>query len=105
MNFWGVVKILVCCYLLALTIFGTILSIFTSYICFRLRKNITFIFIGIGSTAAIFTLYFWNLNNISQEFFNFDLLNSNYWLCKFGNFYQFSSLEICAWVLVKKKFI
>ena len=104
MDFWNTVKKLLCSYLLVLTIFGTITSIFTSYICFRLRKNITFIFIGVESIASIFTLYFWNLNNVSQELFNFDLLNSNFWLCKIGSFYQFSSLEICAWILVIELF-
>ena len=49
---------------------------------------------------SIFTLYFWNMGNFLSQVASYDLLNANYWLCKFGNYIQFLSLQISAWLLV-----
>ena len=87
-------------YAIALVIVGTFFSILCCYISFKLRKTTTFIFICYMSLANIFTLYFWNLGNFLREIFQIDLINIDIWLCKFGSFFQFVSLQISAWILV-----
>ena len=87
-------------YAIALVIFGTFFSVLCCYISFKLRKTTTFIFICYMSLANIFTLYFWNLGNFLRELFQIDLINTSIWLCKFGSFFQFTSLQISAWILV-----
>ena len=46
------------------------------------------------------TLYYWNLNNFLINFTSVSLLTTNIWVCKFGNFLQFASLQTSAWLLV-----
>ena len=87
-------------YALVLIFVGTFTSIIGCYICYRLRSTTTFIFFCYLSITSIFTLYFWNLGNFLREIFGIDLINVNFWLCKFGSFYQFTSLQITAWILV-----
>ena len=88
-------------YAILLVVFGTIFSLLCCYISFKLRKTTTFIFICFMSLANMFTLYFWNLGNFLRELFQIDLINISLWLCKFGSFFQFTSLQISAWILVK----
>jgi hypothetical protein len=46
------------------------------------------------------TLYFWNLGNFLSQIFTIDLINLSIWGCKFGSLFQFTSLQISAWILV-----
>ncbi len=66
----------------------------------RLRKNKTFVFLRFLALTDLVALYFWNINHFTVVILNLDLQNYNIWLCKFGQFYQFSSLQISAWILV-----
>ena len=88
-------------YALILTVVGTIANLLSCIVCFRMRKNITFIFLTFLTMSDIFTLYWWNLNNFLKEYVNIDLLTVNMYVCKFGNFIQFTSLQISAWILVR----
>lgn len=88
-------------YALILTVLGTFLSILSFFVCKKIKKkNVTVFFMSSLSICSIFTLYFWNLDNFFKEILNIDLLNLNYWLCKFGSFIQFISLQMCSWILV-----
>jgi hypothetical protein len=87
-------------YALLLILCGTISSLMSFYICIRLKQNPTFIFLSFLTVSNIVSLYFWNLDNFLQAYLNIDLLNYDLWLCKFGSFYQFTSLQISAWLLV-----
>lgn len=87
-------------YALVITISGTLLNLFSFFICLRLKKNTTFVFLATFSVANAFCLYWWNLNNFLKEFVHIDLLAVSLWVCKIGNFVQFTSLQISAWHLV-----
>ncbi|CAF1124331.1 unnamed protein product [Brachionus calyciflorus] len=50
--------------------------------------------------SDILSLYWWNLNNFLKEYISIDLLTINKYFCKIGNFIQFTSLQISAWILV-----
>jgi hypothetical protein len=88
-------------YALILTILGTLLNFFNFFVCMRLRKNTTFVFLSFFSLANAFSLYWWNLNNFLKEFVNIDLLAVSLWTCKIGNYVQFNSLQMAAWFLVR----
>jgi hypothetical protein len=87
-------------YALLLIIVGTISSVISFYICIKLSKISTFVFFAFLSISDIISLYYWNLTNFINIWFNIDLLNYSYWLCKIGSYYQFTSLQISAWLLV-----
>ncbi len=87
-------------YALIITVFGTLLNLFSFFICLRIKRNTTFVFMASFSLANAFCLYWWNLNNFLKEFVNVDLLAISVWVCRIGNFVQFTSLEISAWHLV-----
>ncbi len=87
-------------YALILIIVGTVSSLMSLYICFKLRKISTFVFLAFLSVSDIISLYYWNLTHFIDNWFDIDFLNSNFWLCKFGSYYQFTSLQISAWILV-----
>lgn len=89
-------------YALLLVIFGTIANILSCIICAKLSRNTTFVFLAFLTITDVFTLYYWNLNNFLKEFLDIDLLTRSIWSCKIGNFVQFTSLQISAWILVKK---
>lgn len=88
-------------YTIVLVICGTFLCLMSSVICFKLRKNNTFIYLGFFSIANIFTLYYWNLRNFLQLFFDTDWTMSPFLFCKLGDYSQFTSLPIAAWILVR----
>ncbi|RMZ93892.1 FMRFamide receptor-like [Brachionus plicatilis] len=46
------------------------------------------------------SLYWWNINNFLKEFASTDLLSLHMYVCKAGNYLQFTSLQISAWILV-----
>ena len=87
-------------YALVLAVLGTVLSLMSFIICKKIKNNVTALFMSSLSICSIFTLYFWNLDNFFKEILSIELLNLNYWLCKFGSFIQFLSLQMCSWILV-----
>ena len=99
-NVYVILRKILGVYALILIVIGTVTSIFGCYICFKLKSNTTFIFFCYLSVVSIFTLYFWNFGNFLRELLGIDVININFWLCKFGSFYQFTSLQIAAWILV-----
>lgn len=87
-------------YAIFLTISGTIANLLSCIVCFRMRKNTTFIFLTFMTISDMVSLYWWNINNFLKEFASIDLLTINMYVCKVGNYLQFTSLQISAWILV-----
>nr|QVK45792.1 G protein-coupled receptor [Proales similis] len=87
-------------YALLLNVIGTLSSVLSLYVCFKLRKVATFVFLAYLTVANVFSLYYWLLNKFFNNFFPFDLSNLSRWTCRLGSFVQFSSLQISAWTLV-----
>ena len=87
-------------YSLILVIFGTAGNLLTCLVCFRLRSTTTFVFLAIAAVFDAASLYFWNLNHFTQTFLDIDLQSKNLNSCRIGQFVQFTSLEISAWLLV-----
>lgn len=88
-------------YALCLTILGTVFNVASFYVCYRIKNNSTFTIMTFLTLIDALTLYYWNLNNFLVPFANISMLTTNLWLCKIGNFIQFSSLEISGWLLVR----
>lgn len=80
---------------------GTIGNLFSCYVCHRIKNNSTFTFLTFMTIADLLTLYYWNLNNFLSQFTRINLLLTNLWVCKIGNYVQFSSLQCSAWILVR----
>ena len=99
-NLFKILQKILGMYALLLIIVGTISSCMSFYICFKLSKISTFVFLAFLSVSDIVSLYYWNLTNFVDNWFDIDFLNSSYWLCKIGNYYQFTSLQISAWILI-----
>ena len=87
-------------YTLLIAIFGILLNSLTFYVCIRLKKNSTFIFMLFFAVSNIFTLCWWNLGHFTTQFLNVYMPHISLFGCKFGSFIQFASLQICAWLLV-----
>lgn len=87
-------------YAVFLTLFGTVANLLSCLVCFRMRKNTTFIFLAFMTISDLISLYWWNTNNFLKEFAAIDLLSINKYVCKAGNYLQFTSLQISAWILV-----
>ena len=82
-----------------LIIVGTIGNLSVFFVSLNIKNN-TFILIRFLSIGDIMTLYFWNLNHFTKQFFHLDLQNFNFYFCKFFQFSQYTSLQISAWILV-----
>ena len=92
---------IVSCYPVILIIFGTVANSLSFYICVKLAKsNNTFVFLAITAIVDTFTLFVWNLNHFIGLFFNLSTLSGSVWNCKFGEFVQYTSLQISSWILV-----
>ena len=102
-NVYDILEKILGLYTLLLIVIGTITSLLSIYICFRLRQTSTFVFLAFLSLSDILTLYYWNLTHFINSYTNIDFLNFNYWVCKFGSYFQFTSLQISAWLLVNHK--
>jgi hypothetical protein len=88
------------CYSLGLAIFGTIGNLIIFYVSLKTSKNSTFILLRYLAISDVIALYFWNLNDFSISILNFDLENHSLFLCRFGSWIQFSSLQSSAWIIV-----
>lgn len=89
-------------YALWLIVVGTIGNIVTAYICYELRKSTTFVFLTFIAASDLVASYFWNVNGFTISFTNVSIIGTNIYLCRIGNYIQFSFLLISAWLLVKQ---
>lgn len=89
----------VICLLLAL--FGTIGNILVFLVCFfRLRDQVTFIFIMFLAISDGVSLYEWNLTHFSDAFYTPNLLLDSVTKCRLLSYFQYSSLHTSAWLMV-----
>ena len=91
-------------YSLLLMVLGSIMSLATFYICYRLRKNTTLVFLLFMSLSDLVSLYYWNLQIFLQAFTTINLAEVDRVICKLLNYVTISSLEISAWLLVSYQF-
>lgn len=87
-------------YSLLIIILGILSNISTIFFCTKIKENTTFVLIQYFSLNNLIALFFWNLSHFTLTFFDFDLNNSTMFICKFGSWIQFSSLQTSAWILV-----
>ncbi len=82
-------------------ILGTIGNLIIAYVSIKSTKaSSTFILFRYLAFSDTLCLYFWNLSHFIDSSFSLDIQNYNIYLCKFGSWIQFSSLQSSAWILV-----
>ena len=86
-------------YSLWLIAFGIAGNSISFYTCCKLSSTTTFVFLAFMLVSDTVSLLVWDLDCFLKAFFGFDL-GENIYLCRIGNFVQFSSLQISAWLLV-----
>lgn len=91
-------------YSILLIIAGTIGNLCAAVVCFRksFRKTPTFIFVGFALIGDVISLYFWNVDHYLSSFESFQMEGVNIFMCKIATFFQTTSLEWSAWLLVIK---
>lgn len=99
-NIINIIQFILAIYGILLIIFGTASNLISFWICSRIKKNPTFIFLSYLSVANIFCIYHWNADYIMRYLFGIDWLNLNLLVCKLFNFIQYSSSQSAAWILV-----
>ena len=89
-------------YSIALIIIATIGNFISTLVCARksLRKIPTFVFIGFALISDIISLYFWNIDHFLFAFFNYQIEDLGVDYCRFAVFFQTTSLQWSAWLLV-----
>ncbi len=98
---WLLMSKIVAIYEISIIILGTFGNAFVFYVGYRNRTTSpTFLFLMFMSIADLVSMYWWNLSHFIEPFFFIDIQNYNFYLCKFLSFFQFTSLQISAWILV-----
>ena len=88
-------------YAMILLVIGTIGNCIIVYVSNKSQKiSSTFVLFRYLALNNAFTLYYWNLSHFIHSNFNFDIQNFNIYVCKFGSWIQYSSLQSSAWILV-----
>ena len=88
-------------YAFCIAVFGTIGNSIIAYVSIKSQKtNSTFVLFRYLAFSDTLTLYFWNIGHFISSSFGLDIENFNLYLCKFGNWIQYSSLQSSAWILV-----
>ena len=90
-------------YSILLLLIGTVGNFCAALVCLRksLRKTPTFIFIGFALISDIISLYFWNINHFLEAFESYVIEDVSIHLCRFATFFQTTSLQWSAWLLIK----
>ena len=86
---------------LIITILGTISNALILYVSVRSNKKASLVLLRYLSFNNILTLFYWNFSHFIDSSFKIDIQNYNLYLCKFGTWLQYSSLQSAAWILVK----
>ena len=87
-------------YSFVLVILGTLSNVLIMFICFKAKSNSMFPLLGYLAFSDTLSLFFWNLSHFIESSFDIDIQNFNIYLCKFGTWIQYSSLQSSAWILV-----
>ena len=89
-------------YSLGLLLIGTIGNFCAALVCLRksLRKTPTFVFIGFALFSDTVSLYFWNINHYLEAFESYVIEDISVTMCRLATFFQTTSLQWSAWLLV-----
>jgi hypothetical protein len=87
-------------YELIVIILGTFGNLFIFYVSYPNRKDSIFLFLLFLSISDMISLYWWNLNHFVLPFTKLDLQNYSFYYCKVINFFQFTSSQVSAWILI-----
>ena len=86
---------------LGLAIVGTIGNTLIFFICIlKLRNEVTFIFIAFLAVVDMVSLFEWNLTHFTDAFYTINLLMDTIPKCRLLAFFQMTSLQASAWLLV-----
>ena len=89
-------------YSFAITIIGTLGNLIILFVSLRTKSNSMFTLLRYLALNDAVSLYFWNLSHFIESSFEIDIQNYNLYLCKFGTWIQYSSLQSSVWTLVRK---
>lgn len=89
-------------YSILILVIGTIGNLCAALVCTRksLRKTPTFVFIGLALISDTICLYFWNVDHYLLGYNLTQIEDINLFFCKFATFFQTTSLQWSAWLLV-----
>ncbi len=89
-------------YSMIILVVGTVGNICAAFVCFKksLREIPTFVFTGFQLISDTISLYFWNIDHYLLAFHSYQIEDVNIQLCKFATFFQTTSLQWSAWLLV-----
>ena len=93
-------------YSMIILVIGTIGNVCASLVCLRksLRETPTFVFIFFELISDTISLYFWNVDHYLLAFHFYQIEDINIHLCRFASFFQVTSLQWSAWLLVLKEY-
>ena len=87
-------------YSLLIIILGAIGNIVTILVCMRSKNNTNFILFQYLSANNLIAVSFWSFCHFIDSQYNIDFQSYSMFICKFGSWIQFSSLQASAWILV-----
>jgi hypothetical protein len=91
-------------YSMIILVIGTAGNTFAALVCLRksLRETPTFVFICFELVSDTVSLYFWNIDHYLVAFYSYMIEDVNIQLCRLATFFQTTSLQWSAWLLVNK---
>ena len=89
-------------YEITLIITGTIGSILTFVVAFKLKQTTTFVFLLFLSITDTLCLFWWNLDDFILIYFNYWFQENSFFGCKIINYFQYVSMQSSAWLLVSQ---
>ena len=87
-------------YSLVLVVLGTLGNLIIMFVSIKTNTHAMFALFGYLAFSDMLSLYFWNLSHFIYSSFDIDIQNFNVYMCKFGTWIQYSSLQSSAWILV-----
>jgi hypothetical protein len=91
-------------YSIIIIVIGTAGNTFAALVCLRksLRETPTFVFICFELVSDSVSLYFWNIDHYVVPFNSYQIEDVSIHLCRLATFFQTTSLQWSAWLLVNK---
>ena len=91
---------IVCVYQIAIIVFGFIANLLSFLISNQIKKSTTFVFLSFTSLVNLFTLIHWNMESFMPVLFDVKWNDLSEYICKLGNFIQFTALQTSVWLTV-----
>ena len=98
-----ILRKILACYQLSLTIIGTLGNGFSIYVCTRksMRKVSTFKLYAFSMFFDTISIYPWIIYMFYLNVIEIDLYTSDLLYCKWSNYFQYIGFEASAWFLVR----